>query len=1154
MSKHLLYYTDLVNRTLTRRLLFVLKQLASCLIVLIQAISPTQAAEVATRAAGMNLIIALIFFLLSLTTAQAATYWADPNGTSSNCAANRSDTDPNHSNPANYLSFGGRTAIPCMTGGDTLMLKPGQYWYDAGVWGDILAGTPSAYTTIKGTTGNYNDVVLSVKSWYAGVFENSIRHEYLEFADLTFDGSQRVKGTDWATFFWVGGAGMDWTSSVNLCLNDLDSADCPGEGGGYFAGNIRWRNTKIDGGIEPDAGVALDTNAQGMGVLGCRRCEFIGGEITRHIYGLYLAGERNIIDGVWIHDNLLYGVHVYNGHENHCQALGCTFQHWELAHHQIIRNSLFQRNGKQTNSQGLHGSPDMVIGSGAGTIAYNNIFDDGPIIPGVTPDGTDAVQIYSGCSNCEVYNNTFTRHKDAFTISPYAGPVQIANNLINITGSVIADYSEGTSSWTLNNNRTTSSACFVSVAGNNWQLNSGCAAMNSGVTLSSVNAQIDFDANHTSRPQGAAWDQGACEWFSGAVKCPSLIVETPVQPPPTGTLVVNSTNPASQVAAPTINPNGWTFCASENSPCNFSGTKEVRYGTNGVYVSQILTNGTSCNNNVFGDPVYGFVKQCEYRDITSEPSTVAAVPTAGWTFCASENSPCNFSGTKEVRYGTNGVYVSQIFTNGVSCNNNVFGDPVYGFVKQCEYRDASDLATVTTPTISPSQPFSFSLSNSGDKSVVAGSSVTNSITTALLSGKNTQGISFSVSGLPLGASGFFSLASCNPSCTTILSVNTTGSTLAGNFPITVTSTGGGVTKTTAFTLSVTLALTVAPPPITQSTGTGNVYYVAKTGSDSNSCAQAQSQSTPKLTINGGLSCLTSGDTLLIKAGTYAEFIDTWGAGSNLPSGTSWANPTTIAAYPANCSRGTLYGPGPSCDSVRIRPSQQTGGNIHPLGVKGPISYVIFDGLIFDGTNTDATHIARYDANSDDAAPHHTRIINSELLNSKCIAILASGTNHEWLHNNIHDNGGFLDPKWAPQGCHGFYVSSSNNLIDTNNIWAHTGWGVHIYAGSANNNVVRNNYVHDNEHVGILLGSGTGSVAYNNIIVGQKLGVQLDFGITNPLVYNNTIVGNVGCIGVGGNSNGAIIKNNICWQNQDNIVNSGSGTIQSNNLIGIDPKQ
>src|SRR5262245_56310606 len=262
-------------------------------------------------------------------------------------------------------------------------------------------------------------------------------------------------------------------------------------------------------------------------------------------------------------------------------------------------------------------------------------------------------------------------------------------------------------------------------------------------------------------------------------------------------------------------------------------------------------------------------------------------------------------------------------------------------------RDVSNLTTVATPTISPSQPFSFSVSNSGDKSVVAGSSVTNSISTTLTSG-SSQAVSFAVSGLPSGATGFFSSASCNPACSTLLNISTSGATPAGNFPITISAIGGDVTKATAFTLSVTLALTATPAPTTPSSSTGRVYYVAKTGNDSNSCAQAQSQSMPKLTINGGLSCLSGGDTLLIRGGTYAESIDGF-HGSNLPSGSPGAL-TTLAAYPRDCSRGTQCGPGPSWERVMIRPSS---GQV-PLAIYptpgDPKRYIAFDGLILDAIN------------------------------------------------------------------------------------------------------------------------------------------------------------------------------------------------------------
>src|SRR5215475_14289659 len=44
------------------------------------------------------------------------------------------------------------------------------------------------------------------------------------------------------------------------------------------------------------------------------------------------------------------------------------------------------------------------------------------------------------------------------------------------------------------------------------------------------------------------------------------------------------------------------------------------------------------------------------------------------------------------------------------------------------------------------------------------------------------------------------------------------------------------------------------------------YYVATTGSDSNSCAAAQNISTPKRSINAGLACLAAGngDTVYIR--------------------------------------------------------------------------------------------------------------------------------------------------------------------------------------------------------------------------------------------------------------------------------------------------
>src|SRR5262245_6876496 len=93
-----------------------------------------------------------------------------------------------------------------------------------------------------------------------------------------------------------------------------------------------------------------------------------------------------------------------------------------------------------------------------------------------------------------------------------------------------------------------------------------------------------------------------------------------------------------------------------------------------------------------------------------------------------------------------------------------------------------------------------------------------------------------------------------------------------------------------------------PVPLAAAT----TYHVATTGTpaDGASCSTATmwSVATPanaKTTVNGGLSCLVSGDTLVIHAGTYAEKIDN-DAGSNIPNGGGTdATRTVIKNFPGD---------------------------------------------------------------------------------------------------------------------------------------------------------------------------------------------------------------------------------------------------------------
>ncbi|WP_413673077.1 hypothetical protein ACEN9H_29785 [Massilia cellulosiltytica] len=137
------------------------------------------------------------------------------------------------------------------------------------------------------------------------------------------------------------------------------------------------------------------------------------------------------------------------------------------------------------------------------------------------------------------------------------------------------------------------------------------------------------------------------------------------------------------LTAPTTTTASWTACGNEGSTCAFSGTREVRFGANGVYTSKMITASTPCTTAVFGDPIRGVVKSCSYAGTTTTAAPVASTPT--FTACATENGTCSFTGKREVRYGTSTIYTSKVVTGPVACTNAVFGDPARGQVKSCSY-------------------------------------------------------------------------------------------------------------------------------------------------------------------------------------------------------------------------------------------------------------------------------------------------------------------------------------------------------------------------------------------------------------------------------------------------------------------------------------
>jgi hypothetical protein len=322
---------------------------------------------------------------------------------------------------------------------------------------------------------------------------------------------------------------------------------------------------------------------------------------------------------------------------------------------------------------------------------------------------------------------------------------------------------------------------------------------------------------------------------------------------------------------------------------------------------------------------------------------------------------------------------------------------------------------------------------------------------------------------------------------------------------------------------------------------GAIYYVAKTGSDSNSCSSAQSQSTPKLTVNAGISCLNGGDTLIIKAGTYVEQIL-----GDVPSGISAAQPTTIRS---EVTHGAIIQPGAVFDIMHI-------------GFGSTTSNVVIDGLLLDGNNITRGYGFRFGANASNITFQNNEIKNIMGNNSanNSGGIGFSGTNAGYVvrGNVIHDLG-MSDSNSLCSSCYtyGMYLATGNVLIENNEFYNTSGYAIHGYdggGGGVSNNIIRNNYFRDTGTL-LIACAGTGNQVHNNVLarVGTTAAPYDRQGIrvcsNNNVLYNNTIVASGrDCIALG---SGNTARNNICWQNGNDAI-TGQGNTLSNNLLGQNP--
>jgi hypothetical protein len=277
--------------------------------------------------------------------------------------------------------------------------------------------------------------------------------------------------------------------------------------------------------------------------------------------------------------------------------------------------------------------------------------------------------------------------------------------------------------------------------------------------------------------------------------------------------------------------------------------------------------------------------------VTALPPVAAPQPVAAPTLTPSGGS---FSGSISVTMETATVGAAIYFSTDGSTptqSSRLYNGAVTvtssAVVKAKAYKSSNTPSAEASASFTISQPFNFTLSNSGNLSVQAGASATDTISATLSSGIS-QAVTLSAAGLPAGATASFASSSCSPNCATVVTLRTSGATPAGSFPITITATGGGVTKTTAFGLIVATATpptpTPSPTPIPtptptpSPTATSGIYYVAPNlassgdGSYSNpwELQAALCGGVRNSTWCGGSAqpIVGPGDTIYLRGGTY----------------------------------------------------------------------------------------------------------------------------------------------------------------------------------------------------------------------------------------------------------------------------------------------
>jgi len=318
------------------------------------------------------------------------------------------------------------------------------------------------------------------------------------------------------------------------------------------------------------------------------------------------------------------------------------------------------------------------------------------------------------------------------------------------------------------------------------------------------------------------------------------------------------------------------------------------------------------------------------------------------------------------------------------------------------------------------------------------------------------------------------------------------------------------------------------------------YYASPSGGGS-TCSEGNPCS-----LAGGLGRMASGDTLLLKGGTYTTYLS-YVQGLAVPSGGgSWATASVLASAPN--------------ETAILRPT----GNSNVVQIDNNANWIIFDRLVLDGSGMPDSPFNDIVFMNPGPNLHHLRWNQVELKNSPHHGFAASGAFMEFIDCYIHD-----------LQTYGWYFTGHDSLFRGNTIVNTGGSAFHIYDSgqtTLSNNVVEGNRISNVGHASrdyegnyrgihaLIMTSGSNNIAKNNLVYGSWGGIQVGDTCLNCKVYNNTVYGSTDGSGIqlssGNGGDNMEVINNISYANPHLNVEDWHppGLVFHHNLTdGTDPK-